>query len=320
MNTITNTKLQKHFLLAFVEIIIFQLIAFYKRMIKYFLRFVTRQTELERICHNEKIESVRINKIEKCFLTSRNDYIRLSLESKQENEEEIALKIMQLKNIPQSNINFLILLKDGLIKIRAYNKLVNEIEELRLRKFSFDNLQDSELIFDLWNSLKGSTDKLDNKITKRWSEIGFQGNDPSTDFRGMGMLSLLNLHYFSTNMNEKAKQVYNKSLHPKLGYPFSIVGISITSWVYKLLNGNFLKTHFYNDSELLSVSSINLENFHKIYCVLFIEFDQYWFLNEPNVMNFEKNSKLFFTLVANKLKNDPRTIIKENFLGKNLRV
>jgi hypothetical protein len=63
MNTITNTKLQKHFLLAFVEIIIFQLIAFYKRMIKYFLRFVTRQTELERICHNEKIESVRINKI-----------------------------------------------------------------------------------------------------------------------------------------------------------------------------------------------------------------------------------------------------------------
>jgi hypothetical protein len=67
-------------------------------------------------------------------------------------------------------------------------------------------------------------------------------------------------------MNEKAKQVYNKSLHPKLGYPFSIVGISITSWVYKLLNGNFLKTHFYNDSELLSVSSINLENFHKIYC------------------------------------------------------
>lgn len=295
--------------------------AFYKRMIKYFLRFLTRQTELERICHNEKIESVRIKKIEKSFLSSRNPYIRMSFESKQENEEEIALKIMQLKKITQSdNINFFILLKDGLIKIRAYNKLINEIEELRLRKFSFDNLHDSELIFDVWSSLKGSEDKLDNKITKRWSEIGFQGMDPSTDFRGMGMLSLLNLHYFSTNKSEQARQVYNKSLHPKHGYPFSIVGISITSWVYKLLNGSYLKTHFYNDSELLSVASINLENFHKIYCVLFVEFDQYWFMNEPNVMNFEKVSKLFYNLVANKLKNDPHTIIKENFLGKNLRL
>ena len=91
--------------------------------------------------------------------------------------------------------SFFILLKDGLIKIRAYNKLVIEIEELRSRKFSFDSPHDSELIFDLWSSLKGTTDKLDNRITKRWSEIGFQGNDPSTDFRGMGLLSLLNLQY-----------------------------------------------------------------------------------------------------------------------------
>ena len=101
-----------------------------------------------------------------------------------------------------------------MIKVRAYNKLINDIEELRTKTFSFDNLQDTELIFDLWNLLK-KNDKLDNKITKRWTEIGFQGrlkifhlfsyilsyiifylllnSDPSTDFRGMGMLSLLNL-------------------------------------------------------------------------------------------------------------------------------
>ena len=56
-------------------------------------------------------------------------------------------------------------------------------------------MQDSELMFDLWNALKGLDDKLENKITKRWSEIGFQGSDQGTDFRGMGMLSLLNLQY-----------------------------------------------------------------------------------------------------------------------------
>jgi hypothetical protein len=61
-----------------------------------------------------------------------------------------------------------------LIKVRAYNKLINDIEELRTKTFSFDNLQDTELILDLWNLLK-KNDKLDNKITKRWTEIGFQG-------------------------------------------------------------------------------------------------------------------------------------------------
>ena len=32
--------------------------------------------------------------------------------------------------------------------------------------------------------------KLKNRITDQWIEIGFQGKDPSTDFRGAGMLGL----------------------------------------------------------------------------------------------------------------------------------
>ncbi len=31
------------------------------------------------------------------------------------------------------------------------------------------------------------------RITKQWQDIGFQGDDPGTDFRGMGMLGLHNL-------------------------------------------------------------------------------------------------------------------------------
>ncbi len=84
-------------------------------------------------------------------------------------------------------------MKDGLIKIKAYNRLLNEIEELRQKKFSFDNCKHSEMLFDVWKGLKGKDDELNAQVTKRWSEIGFQGNDPSTDFRGMGMLGLENL-------------------------------------------------------------------------------------------------------------------------------
>lgn len=44
----------------------------------------------------------------------------------------------------------------------------------------------------LWDLLM-PTVKLESRITKQWGDIGFQGDDPKTDFRGMGMLGLINL-------------------------------------------------------------------------------------------------------------------------------
>ena len=36
---------------------------------------------------------------------------------------------------------------------------------------------------------------LEARKTKQWQDIGFQGNNPATDFRGMGVLSLHCLLY-----------------------------------------------------------------------------------------------------------------------------
>lgn len=48
------------------------------------------------------------------------------------------------------------------------------------------------LVFQLWKFLKPNT-PLESRISKQWCEIGFQGDDPKTDFRGMGLLGLYNL-------------------------------------------------------------------------------------------------------------------------------
>lgn len=37
--------------------------------------------------------------------------------------------------------------------------------------------------------LKGEA-KLTNRVSRQWEEIGFQGADPATDFRGAGILGL----------------------------------------------------------------------------------------------------------------------------------
>lgn len=43
-----------------------------------------------------------------------------------------------------------------------------------------------------------------------WEQIGFQGNDPATDLRGVGILGLLNILYFILNPSTQnlAKSVY----------------------------------------------------------------------------------------------------------------
>ena len=43
----------------------------------------------------------------------------------------------------------------------------------------------SEFCWQLWNLLMPDT-SLERRITKQWGAVGFQGDDPATDFRGMG--------------------------------------------------------------------------------------------------------------------------------------
>ena len=57
----------------------------------------------------------------------------------------------------------------------------------------------------IWKNLKPS-EKLLNRISKQWIEIGFQVEDPATDFRGAGELGLENLYNFSTT--EKGQKLF----------------------------------------------------------------------------------------------------------------
>nr|GFA52841.1 hypothetical protein [Tanacetum cinerariifolium] len=42
-------------------------------------------------------------------------------------------------------------------------------------------------------------EELHDLISEQWKEMGWQGKDPSTDFRGGGFISLENLLYFARN-------------------------------------------------------------------------------------------------------------------------
>ena len=54
-------------------------------------------------------------------------------------------------------------------------------------------------------------EELENRFSTQWQKIGFQGKDPSTDFRAMGLLALDNLYYFAEKYNENAQRILKAS-------------------------------------------------------------------------------------------------------------
>ena len=75
------------------------------------------------------------------------------------------------------------------------------------------------LLYELWRL--SSKEELENRICNQWKTIGFQGKDPATDFRGVGVFGLYNLIYFAKNYPKKYSSMLNKTTkNTQFAYPF----------------------------------------------------------------------------------------------------
>lgn len=128
----------------------------------------------------------------------------------------------------------------------------------------------------------------------------FQGDDPKTDFRGMGLLGLENLLFFAQEYTNAARHVLSHSMHPQHGYTFAIVGINLTSMALSLLKLGHAKTHIYN--AIPSYATLN--TFHHLYCYLFYEFDRFWMERKPNIMDFSMVQARFEKNIKDQLRDD----------------
>ncbi|XP_061440882.1 ELMO domain-containing protein 2 isoform X4 [Rhineura floridana] len=242
--------------------------------------------------------------------TSRRNIFEYSLESskckalqssvyasKDEVEKCVAIIITEKKINIQKDTGFVSKLQLCLLQISGCKKLYLAVEDLRKQLYNSDNKEHEEQLMELWNWLMPH-EKLKARITKQWCDIGFQGDDPKTDFRGMGMLGLTNLLYFSKHYPREARQILARSNNPKLGYSYAIVGINLTEMAYNLLKNGFLKTHFYN----LVPGEPQLKDFHQFYCYLAYEFDKFWFEEKPeSIMYFNRYRERFYEKVKKHL-------------------
>ena len=78
-----------------------------------------------------------------------------------------------------------------------------ECERLRLEAYDRFNSDHERLLDGLWAALRPGVMRT-GRVTEDWKTLGFQGTDPATDFRGMGMLGLTQLLFFAQNYPRRA--------------------------------------------------------------------------------------------------------------------
>ncbi|PNW75866.1 hypothetical protein CHLRE_12g557252v5 [Chlamydomonas reinhardtii] len=88
----------------------------------------------------------------------------------------------------------------------------------------------------LW-SLAFSGEPCTALKTPRWKDMGWQGDDPATDFRGAGLYGLDNLIYLAEVHPDTFRRLLDKSEGTRAAweYPFAVAGLNLTWALSELL-------------------------------------------------------------------------------------
>lgn len=112
----------------------------------------------------------------------------------------------------------------------------NQNHEKKLQEF-FINIkellqnEEEKEEYIIMNDNNKNENELDNNLIKQLSKkIGFQSDNPRTDFRGGGLYSLQFMNYFITNYKIESKNILSQN-----SFPFSIVCINLSFKLYLIL-------------------------------------------------------------------------------------
>ncbi|MBA0610316.1 hypothetical protein Godav_011182, partial [Gossypium davidsonii] len=173
-----------------------------------------------------------------------------------------------------------------------------------------------EALRALWNAAFPE-EELRGLISEQWKEMGWQGKDPSTDFRGGGFISLENLLFFATNFPKSFKDLLWKLEGDRSvwEYPFAVAGVNITFMLIQMLDleagySKFLllvvqvflfQVIVFNPTlPFISKLAVKIENhdsaflplienesaFDLLYCITFKLMDHQWLAMRASYMDF----------------------------------
>eukprot|EP00009_Paramoeba_aestuarina_P001621 CAMPEP_0201516950 /NCGR_PEP_ID=MMETSP0161_2-20130828/8185_1 /ASSEMBLY_ACC=CAM_ASM_000251 /TAXON_ID=180227 /ORGANISM="Neoparamoeba aestuarina, Strain SoJaBio B1-5/56/2" /LENGTH=949 /DNA_ID=CAMNT_0047914311 /DNA_START=103 /DNA_END=2952 /DNA_ORIENTATION=+ len=99
-----------------------------------------------------------------------------------------------------------------------------------------ENEEHEGFLYELWGTCFPDTE-LESRVSDQWKKLGFQGKDPGTDFRGMGLLGLKHILYFAKTYTKIfVDMATTQNARESHYYPVSTAGINISSMLLEILN------------------------------------------------------------------------------------
>ncbi|PFH31213.1 ELMO/CED-12 family protein [Besnoitia besnoiti] len=197
-----------------------------------------------------------------------------------------------VKNAEFFRIGFL----RNLAALRGVTFAIQHLGTLQQKTVESGDVRNLEKFSRLWGLLMPHH-RLPGRICKEWKELGFQGEDPATDFRGCGELGLDSLVFLASRFPSHARCMLEASRDSRYWYSFAITCINVTSWLCEWLFQRraqviffFFTTHTLEAVEL---------TFHYLFVYVFTRFHEFWFVKKPA-------SIMEFPFVAGEFKNTCR--------------
>ncbi|AES80508.1 putative ELMO domain-containing protein [Medicago truncatula] len=139
----------------------------------------------------------------------------------------------------------------------------------------------------LWNAAFPE-EELNGLISEQWKDMGWQGKDPSTDFRGGGYISLENLLFFARNFPKSFQDLLRKQEGDRSvwEYPFAVAGVNITFMLIQMLDLEAVKPRTLVGATFLKFLAENESAFDLLYCITFKLMDNQWLSMHASYMDF----------------------------------
>ena len=168
-------------------------------------------------------------------------------------------------------------------------------ERWKTSQIAYDSNSDAheKKLMLLWKTVFPHCE-LESRKSKQWSQLGFQGRDPASDFRGMGVLGLDQLLYFSTHHIEDIRRI----LMARRSYPFACAGINLTLLLMQTLGMSAISISAKKNNENTPLKETPLLRFlatcdeenglEELYCHVFLLFDALWVRMDAEYMDFSR--------------------------------
>ncbi|URD88242.1 ELMO CED-12 family protein [Musa troglodytarum] len=171
------------------------------------------------------------------------------------------------------------------------------VMEIRLQKLKervsvpFDETRPDhqEALVALWHISFPETE-LTGLVSEQWKDMGWQGPNPSTDFRGCGFVSLENLLFFARTYPASFQRILFKQegMRAIWEYPFAVAGINISFMLTQLLELNSARPKSLPAINFVKILSEDEEAFDMLYCIAFQLMDAQWLAMDASYMQFKE--------------------------------